>query len=741
MTQARIIFGLLVALLFAAGSCWFFLQNGDEANDLLMSSAQSQADVFEDNTCSTIEPLEESSGESEANNDAKSKGSTVAEGQGQTVVEGESEDAQESSQVPDDRRSRRQTDGSRKTKKNAQSKKSKQAKSPRKKLTRKQREQARSAKTGRPALKKRLTRTPRSSISGKAAKTPELQEWVDSFVEDGLEPPEMIPTKVTGKIMSSQSREGLAKATVGLMTFFPLDGLAGGPLYPVLTTLATDDEGNFAGEIPGSQLAPSNYAALAITVAWEGHTVLAGQPAAVFEAGVENSLGVIWAPTQPYQIRCDASAFGGNLAVVTTGDLDPQRWHLKKRVEAFSWFPKFKPLVILADSGPIPAGLPQEGQCDVIGTWGDDRILPYISLTREGVLVDTRRPKLSAVMSNTSAEEIEQPFEKLVFDGGNKQPISGQVLDSNGAGIANAEVTALGGNVTQTVITDSVGWFNFEVAPEKTSYLHIVHIDWVETQQEEVAPGDTAVTVMLITPRPRFMLQVIDMQTQSPLAKIGLRIIGFVPFGKRKGKSGPEEYIELENQTGEYAFEWKHEIKTLVVEKIGYFPYTIKRPSRRAEQNGGEISVELNQGRELTFRPRDYTNTERSDQWFPDSGETGPGVFTYSSMHWLEYDVDFGEEPEAEQEGGFFDIILGCTNAGIVDNDYEFEVEVIVDNKVVGKVKIQADSTTIRTGRISLGKLSGTHSIRLRWLNDKWIPGQLDANIRYASMVFVEQPS
>ena len=37
-------------------------------------------------------------------------------------------------------------------------------------------------------------------------------------------------------------------------------------------------------------------------------------------------------------------------------------------------------------------------------------------------------------------------------------------------------------------------------------------------------------------------------------------------------------------------------------------------------------------------------------------------------------------------------------------------------------------------------KLDGVHTIRLIWTNDKWIPNQLDANIRYQSLKFLEQP-
>ncbi|MHC4841320.1 MAG: hypothetical protein ACYTDT_10280, partial [Planctomycetota bacterium] len=400
MSPSRIIVGLLFLLALVAGMAWALLdfEDGD------LSPSQHGCEALASTDSDDVElPAYGSSGESDsASNDGAADADIhipVPDIDATSDPDATGRDSGSTRQSPTGQPTSRQP----KTAPPKTQPKStpKTTPKPKRRLSHAEREEARRVKTGRPALKRRLSSTPASTLTGTKAKTPAQQEWEDSFVADGIEPPEMIPTKVTGKIMSEQSREGLKDATVGLMTFFPINGLAGGSLYPVMTTLTTDDNGMFSGEIPGSKLAPSNYAALAVTITWEGHAVLAGEPASLFEVGKDNSLGIIWAPDVPYQVRCNADAFSGERKVVATGQLDPQRWHPQKRAEAFGWFPHYEPLVVLADSGPIPQGMPQAGECDVVGTWNRQN-LPYVSLLVEGQLLQTRRTTRAKTMSNVS---------------------------------------------------------------------------------------------------------------------------------------------------------------------------------------------------------------------------------------------------------------------------------------------------------------------------------------------------
>jgi hypothetical protein len=602
-------------------------------------------------------------------------------------------------------------------------------------LTRAEQEEQRRIERGRPALQRRLARTPGSvSHSGELAKSPQQEKWEEEWHAEGFTPPEMIPTPVQGKIMSEDAREGLAKATVGLISFFPLDGVAGGPLLPVITEFETDDNGVFSGDIPASKLPPLNYPAVAIAVSWQGHRIITAAPLATLEVGKQNEFGIIWAPQTPFVLKADATQFSGELRVVSTGELDPQRWHSARRAQAFAWFPAFN--VAKSDPEEGQSG-PDEGHAEVIGTW-DNWNTPYVSLLG-GELLQTRRPLRASTVSNRLTGVPPLPFETLVFENDGFTPISGQVVNSDGYALANAAVTTVGGDLTQTVVTDAGGWFTFTDPPEKTTALHCVHDSYVETRLTPVQPGDSSVTIVLTTPRPRIHLFVTDKYTQIPIADIGVKVIGLWAWGKNRGKPMPEAFVNLTSTDGHFVLEWEFALKSITLERIGYFPKHFENPAALQEAGDGRIEVSLAPGRNLEVRPRDYTNVQDSSRWFPDAKE-GPGIYTAWSHHWIEWDIDFGEEVEEGEQGGRFDILLGCTNRGIVDNDYEFKVDVYVDGEKKGTLTILADSLNVRSARMSLGELSGVHTIRLIWTNDKWIPQQLDANIRYASLQFLEQP-
>ncbi len=610
---------------------------------------------------------------------------------------------------------------------------------PGRELTPAQREEQRRQATGRPALAEKLRRSP-GSTSGNVSeqdlsKSTRQDEWEEQWYAEGFTPPEMTPTPVHGKIMSQEAREGLAKATVGLISFFPLDGVAGGPLLPVITEFTTDDNGFFSGEIPASKLAPLNYPPVALAISYESYRIVAAMPIDVLEVGKQNEFGIFWAPETPYTLDTDARQFDGELSIVSTGELNPQRWHTAKRAATLSYFPAFA--VAKDDPKPGAEGLPK-GSAILTGTW-DGRDEPYVSLLTGGQIVQTRRPaRAGMVSSKSSGGELPAPFDRLVFENDALTPIGGQVLDAEGAAVAGAVVSTIGDVISQSALTDAAGWFYFEDPPEKTSALRCTHADFVETQVAPVSPGDPDVRIILALRRPRIQMYVTDKLTQVPLTELSIKVIGLHPWGKNAGKPMPEAFTQLTSTDGHFLLEWEYAIKSITLEKLGYFPKTLNDPV--ATQAEGELQIELSPGRKLEVRPRDYTGMEQSDRWFKDAKPEDPGIYTAWSHHWIEYEQDFGDAPEAGEEGGSFDMVLGCTNHGIVDNDYQFEVDVYVDGVKKGKLVILADSLNERTARISLGKLSGAHTVRLVWTNDKWIPEQLDANIRYASLKFLEQP-
>ncbi|MCB9893937.1 MAG: carboxypeptidase regulatory-like domain-containing protein [Planctomycetes bacterium] len=611
----------------------------------------------------------------------------------------------------------------------------KQANPPRK-LTPAEREEARREATGRPALADKLGRTPGAvSKTNTLAKSPEQEKWQEQWYEEGITPPEMIPTPVHGKIMSQEAREGLAKATVGLISFFPLDGVAGGPLLPVITEFETDANGYFGGDMPASKLAPLNYPPVALTVTWEGHRIVAAMPIDVVDVGKANEFGIFWAPETPFTLKANAEQFDGDLSVVSTGELDPQRWHTAKRAATLAYFPAYA----VAKETPEGEG-PQKGYAEVLGTW-DEKDAPYVSLVKDKQIVQTRRPARATIISTSSNPgSLPQPFSELVFENDALTPISGQVVDADGAAVANAVVTTMGDVLSQSAVTDAAGWFYLEDPPEKTNALLCVHDDFVEAQATPVLPGDSNVTITLAVRRPRIHLFVIDRITQAPLTDLSVQVVGITPWGKNAGKPKTPEYTQLTSADGNFLLEWEVSIKSITLEKIGYFPRTLQNPVALQETGNGVVNVELSPGRKLEIAPRNYTAAEDTSRWFPDPKAEDPGIYTAWSNHWIEYEQDFGDAPEEGEEGGSFDLLLGCTNHGIVDNEYEFKVDVYVDGVKKKTLTIMADSITERTARTSLGKLDGVHTIRLIWINDKWIPNQLDANIRYQSLKFLEQP-
>jgi hypothetical protein len=598
-----------------------------------------------------------------------------------------------------------------------------------------QREELQREKHGRPALQARLARTPGSvSTSGALRRSTKQQEWDEAWAKEGINPPPMVPTPVQGKVMSEQAREGLAKAVVHLMTFFPIDGVAGGPLLPVITDLAADNQGNFKGEVPVSPQAPLNFPLGAIGISWEGRRVLAADPLAILEPGKQNALGIFWAPDLPFTLECDASQFDGALSVVATGQLNPKRLHPFKQMEFLASFPSAQ---VRPRDAEVIEGMPAPGHAQLTGSW-DRRTMPHVSLRDGSRLIQTRRAELMPFSGPATSDGPVEPFKTVVFDNESMSPMGGQVVDATGAPVAGAVLTTVGGNISQSAITDFAGWFTIPEPHEKTYALRVQHSDFVE-MLASAKPGETDLRIVLQNRRPRVRFQVTDKYTFAPITELSFKVVGIHPHGKQKGRNMPAEVVTLQAADGRYTLEWEVQIRNVTLEKLGYFPRLFNNPVKTADQNGGEIAVKLSPGRNLEVTPRDYTAAQDANRWFKDP-QNGAGIYTAWSHHWIEWEVDFGDKPQDGEQGGFFDMVLGATNHGIVDNQYQFTVDVYVDEKKKGTLTIQADSLTIREGRMRLGALSGMHRVRLVWTNDKWIPEQLDANIRYATLKFIEQP-
>ncbi|MCL4730030.1 MAG: carboxypeptidase regulatory-like domain-containing protein, partial [Planctomycetes bacterium] len=467
--------------------------------------------------------------------------------------------------------------------------------------------------------------------------------------------------------------------------------------------------------------------------------VVAGMPIETLRPGEFNQLGIFWAPEEPFDVNCDATQFSENgLKVVCTGELDPQRWHESRRSQALALFAATP---VKPRNGETPE--PLAGCCTLRGTW-DTRDAPWLTLCKGTEPLVTRRCVRRKQQSNKSgdATQIAQPFEDVVFENTGYVRITGQVVDPDGAGVAGAAVLALGDPTLTSSLTDAAGWFEIANPGPKTSFLVATHDDFVSAVQWGVKPGDSGVQVRFSDRKPVLWLRLRDRYTQAPISQVSLKAIEKVlpPQDGGKPPAPRTQTFELSSAGGEYVQKIEWLVNSIVLEKVGYFPRTINDPMTAQAAASGPLDIDLYPGRELNIRPRDYTAVQDAERWFPDSKPEDPGIYTAWSNHWIEWSVDFGPAPEPGVEGGSFDILLGCTNQGLVDNQYRFDVEVWVDGTKKGNLSILANSTAVQTGRMKLGKLSGTHTVRLVWLNDKWIPDQLDANIRYASLQFLEQP-
>lgn len=604
---------------------------------------------------------------------------------------------------------------------------------PRRNPTPAEREEQARQNGGRAAYRARLEAS--APDNGKAdaslKKSAKTEEWVKQWRDEGIEPPEMVPTQITGKIMSQQAREGVAGAAVGVLTFFPVDGQRGGQIWPVLTELIADAQGNFAGEVPASPNPPFYYTSAAITVKAEGYRVIAGMPLSGFNTGQLNTLGIFWAPESPFAVECDGTQFSGQLEVVCTGQLDPQRWYAPKRGPVLAYFPRFA-MNAATDKSP-------ERACKVLGNW-DDKVPPFCTLMSAGGPLQTKRCVRVKKQSEKSSGEqplVAEPFEKIVFESSGFAEISGQVVDVQGAGVANATVIAAGDSENPTELTDSLGYFRFEKPPKKTHTLAAAHDDYISVIQKDVTPGMSAVRIVLKDRKPVLAFTLRDQVTQQLVTSVNIKL--YAPSNKNKAQ--PPTIKELTSSNGAYYVKSDTLLASITLEKVGYFPLTVKDPVKVQSEQQGAWTIYLNPGRKLEVRPRDYTGCQDAARYYSDTQNTqDPGIWTYWSNIWIEYAIDFGAPPEQGVEGGYFDVVLGCRNEGIVDNNYQFQVKVFVDDVEKGTLTITANTLTEQFGRMKLGQLSGVHRVRLVWLNDSWIPDQLDANIRYQSLKFLEQP-
>ncbi|MCB9931949.1 MAG: hypothetical protein H6841_00845 [Planctomycetes bacterium] len=635
------------------------------------------------------------------------------------------------------------------------------------------------------------------------AKLAEPEVWAEYWSRAGYTPPAMVKTPVRGKLMSLLSNSQVPGAKVRMLTFFPATSRLGGPLLPVMMEASTDEHGFFSANLPVPQKWPTGYPRYALGFEWQDKRIMDCAVYDNLRAGEANELGVFWAPEEPYELEVSASKPEAGLSVVATGRLDPRRWEPRRAGQVLPAFgPQPLPaagcklagtwdflktqelpyITLLRNGEPVLTrqctmnpdeavriALDTESTTLFLEATPLDEVLTKFGaeakfeITRapdvdgeQEVSLDVGRVSLrqafdlladlaelswriqdgGVIFENGSAESeparlTGTPFQPLQFPNDGYLTLSGTVVDGQGQPIDGAVLSLVVDAESRVAYSDPTGWFEFHGLPDRPLTAVATHELYL-LRKVDVRPGALDAQIELRFLRPKATLRVVNAITEEPVTEIWLdgEVINDV-YAEHAVIDGLDTRV-MTSPTGIFQFETDSWLRRLHVQSPGFQPVEYMN-----QTFNGEIEIRLTPGMKLERRPRDFDAAQNEGMWQKDEGD-GPGLWSLDDDHWVEYSFDFGEQ-EAR-----YDLLLGVTNHTYgelpLDNEYEFIVDVFVDGNKVGRLNISCDPSVQQIGRLGLGKLSGPHTVRLLWTNDRYIPGQLDANIRYQSLRLMEVP-
>ena len=635
-------------------------------------------------------------------------------------------------------------------------------------------------------------------------KLAEPEIWAEYWAREGYTPPEMVKTPVRGKVMSLLTNTQVPGAKVRVFTFFPATSRLNGPVLPVIMEAVADEQGYFESNLPVPARWPSDYPRYALSIEWEGKRLVDCAPYDNLRAGEDNEIGVFWAPEEPYEVEVSVTTAETGLTVAATGRVDPRRWESARAARIFEQLPQTpvgttaaelasswdflkaddlpyltllrsarpvltrqcvihpdenvrialdtKTVALFFEEAPLDqvlnrlsseAGFPISVSDSVdpdleinldAGRISIKQALDRVAGQQEliwriedgGVVFDQLNESSSVLEIGTSSA-----FLPVVFPNDGSLTLSGVVIDAEGLPIEGAILSLTVNQEPQLAYSNATGFFQFHGLPDKRLTVVATHQDYVD-KDVELQAGVLDASIQLPFLRPKVTLNVTDSSTDQPVTEIWINGIEVTSPYASSPKGGPLPPRHMESATGEYVFKHQKRVTFLTLQAPGFRPYTLEWFDEQ-----GTFDVRLEPGLDLTRRPRDYDAAQNPNAFNTDEGD-GPGLWSLDDDHWVEYAFDFGED---EQD---FDLILGVTNQTYatlpLDNEYLFEVRVYVDGKSLGTMQIASNPTVAQLGRLNLGKLSGAHTVRLMWLNDRYIPGQLDANIRYESLRIMQVP-
>ncbi|MCB9893446.1 MAG: carboxypeptidase regulatory-like domain-containing protein [Planctomycetes bacterium] len=567
------------------------------------------------------------------------------------------------------------------------------------------------------------------------AKLAEPEIWAEYWAREGYSPPAMVKTPVRGKLMSQLTNTQVPGAKVRIYTFFPATSRLNGPLLPVMTEAATDEKGFFEADLPTPKSWPSDYPRYALSCDWQDKRIIDCAPYDNLRAGEANEIGIFWAPEEPYELEVSVSNPEPGLIVAPTGRIDPRRWESRRAKQVFASF-SVQPMAAAGTK--------------VIGSWDFLADPPFVTLLRAGSPVLTKRceklpeqePQAPVVEPSENGKddnevplaevsEIGTPFKPMQFPNDGYLSFSGTVVDPDGKAVEGAVLKLLVNAEPRVSYTDSTGWFEFGALPDKPLQLTVSHDLYVDVEQV-VQPGVTDKQIQFDYRRPRMTLTVVRDSDGTPVTEVWFRFSAWPNTTPIIDEHPGTQTRRMESATGVYLFENDKPLLSLWVTAPGLQPVEADTEDQLAS-----LEIRMTDGLVLERRPRDYDAVQNEGLWHVDENE-GPGLWSLDDDHWVEYSFNFGENAND------FDLALGVTNHTYstlpLDNEYEFIVDVFVDGKKVGTLNIGSDPGVQQIGQLPLGSLSGQHTVRLMWMNDRYIPGQLDANIRYESLRIIEVP-
>lgn len=633
-------------------------------------------------------------------------------------------------------------------------------------------------------------------------KLAEPEIWAEYWAREGYTPPAMVKTPVRGKVMSLLTNTQVPLAKVRVFTFFPATSRLNGPVLPVIMEAVADEQGFFEANVPVPKAWPSDYPRYALSIEWEGKRLVDCAPYDNLRAGEPNEIGVFWAPEEPYEVEVSVTTAETGLAVAATGRIDPRRWETTRAERIFESLPKTQvgttkaklagtwdflkadnlPFLTLLRSGkPVltrqcvihpdekvrialdtvsfalffeespldevlsrfrsESGIPVshtdavDGDTPVNLDVGRTPLRQALDLVASQLEIVWRIEDGSVVFDESSGSNTtidgRPPFLPVVFPNDGSLSLGGTVVDGQGTAIPGAVLTLSVNGEGVVAYSDSTGWFAFHGLPDKTLDLVATHDQYVG-RDVELQAGTLDARIELPFRRPQVTLNLVSDATDEPVTEIWIDGTEVTSPYALAPKGGPLPSRHMQSATGSYLFEHNKRVTFLILQAPGFKPHTLEWIDEQ-----GTFDIRLTPGLDLERRPRDYDAAQSPNLFRTDDGD-GPGLWSLDDDHWVEYAFDFGEE---ERE---FDLILGVTNHTYatlpLDNEYLFEVQVWVDGESVGTMQIASDPNVAQLGRISLGKPTGAHTVRIMWLNDRYIPGQLDANIRYESLRILETP-